>query len=335
MCSSVINVEPPRTSTSATISRFLKAKRIEEILFCETVMIMYRSSYEGFPRDYWTYLHTPSDEAYGVVNDASTEAVQSIAVPAEPCYNYLYNQPVDPRLAGNLGGPWGGRSSFAGPRSASSITPPVSVIGAASSDPSSGASVASSNPSAGARSAFYPSIVGLTSEVAFDIPDDDRPEVDIPYEIPDHPEETPNEAHLQLIAVNSIARGDSQTAVAAIQELSNIAPMKPPSAVASAPAAAKRPSAVALPPTKPLAPAIAKAFNTNNKTKQGYSVRKVPSKMHPSDVNYEARLLKEKFDTEEAAINALERRRQQGRHNAEADLTEVSNWRDPNSHVWK
>jgi len=301
MCSSVIDVEPPRTSTSATISRFLKAKRIEEILFCETVMIMYRSSYEGFPRDYWTYLHTPSDEAYGIVNDASTEAVQSIALPAEPYYNYLYNQPVDPRLAGNLGGPWGGRSSFAGPRSASSITPPVSVIGAASSDPSSGAS---------------------SSYVAFGIPDDDRPEVDIPYEIPDHPEETPNEAHLQLIAVNSIARGDSQTAVAAIQELSNIAPMKPP-------------SAVALPPTKPLAPAIAKAFDTNNKTKQGYSVRKVPSKMHPSDVNYEARLLKEKLDTEEAAINALERRRQQGRHNAEADLTEVSNWRDPNSHVWK
>ena len=314
MCSSVIDVEPPRTSTSATISRFLKAKRIEEILFCETVMIMYRSSYEGFPRDYWAYLHTPSDEAYGVVNDASTEAVQSNAVPAEPYYNYLYNQPVDPRLAGNLGGPWGGRSSFAGPRSASSITPPVSVIGAASSDPSSSAS---------------------SSYVAFGIPDDDRPDVDIPYEIPDHPEETPNEAHLQLIAVNSIARGDSQTAVAAIQELSNIAPMKPPSAVASAPAAAKRPSAVALPPTKPLAPAIAKAFNTNNKTKQGYSVRKVPSKMHPSDVNYEARLLKEKLDTEEAAINALERRRQQGRHNAEADLTEVSNWRDPNSHVWK
>ncbi len=297
-------------------------------------MIMYRSSYEGFPRDYWAYLHTPSDEAYGVVNDASTEAVQSIAVQAEPYYNYLYNQPVDPRLAGNLGGPWGGRSSFAGHRSASSITPPVSVFGAASSDPSS------------------------ASDVAFDIPDDDRPEVDIPYEIPDHPEETPNEAHLHLIAVNSVARGDSQTAVAAIQELSNIAPMKPPSAVALppviekppsavalapaiekppsavasapaaakrpsavalAPAAAKRPSAVALPPTKPLAPAIAKAFNTNNKTKQGYSVRKVPSKLHPSDVNYEARLLKEKLDTEEAEINALERRRQQ---------------RDPNSHVW-
>lgn len=63
-----------------------------------------------FPQNYLAYLHTPSDDAYSDVVDASARAIQSTAALGDPYYNYLYTGPIDPRLAGNLGGPWGGTS---------------------------------------------------------------------------------------------------------------------------------------------------------------------------------------------------------------------------------
>ena len=59
---------------------------------------------QAFPANYWAYLNTPSEDAFG-------EAVLESAVAyGEPYYDYLYGDRSDPRLAGNLGGPWGGMS---------------------------------------------------------------------------------------------------------------------------------------------------------------------------------------------------------------------------------
>ena len=71
---------------------------------------MYQA-YASFPQNYWAYLHTPSDDAYSDVVDASARAVQSTVALNDPYYNYLYDGRIDPRLAGNLGGPWGGKSA--------------------------------------------------------------------------------------------------------------------------------------------------------------------------------------------------------------------------------
>lgn len=67
-----------------------------------------------FPSNYLAYLHTPSDDAYSDVVDASAVTIQSTAALGDPYYNYLYTGPVDPRLVGNLGGPWGGTSASVG-----------------------------------------------------------------------------------------------------------------------------------------------------------------------------------------------------------------------------
>ena len=64
----------------------------------------------AFPANYWAYLNTPSDDAYGEVVDASATTVEGAVAYGEPYYDYLYGQGFDPRLAGNLGGPWGGKS---------------------------------------------------------------------------------------------------------------------------------------------------------------------------------------------------------------------------------
>ncbi len=172
---------------------------------------MYRTSYEGFPRDYWAYLHTPSDEAYGLVNDASTMAVQSMPVPADTYYNYLYNQPVDPRLAGNLGGPWGGKSSFATRASVASATP---IHSGGSTYP-----LADSMKGVEMDDADDHSSVNL-EDIPFEMTEYPQ---DPPVELPELPQDDQQRPPLALEVANSLARQDPQSAAAAISQRKNIA----------------------------------------------------------------------------------------------------------------
>ncbi len=116
---------------------------------------MYQA-YASFPQNYWAYLHTPSDDAYSDVVDASARAVQSTVALSDPYYNYLYDGRIDPRLAGNLGGPWGGKSA-----SVETLRSYAPVIPSASTASTSYATAADS---ASFGTALSSSLLGLSAD---------------------------------------------------------------------------------------------------------------------------------------------------------------------------